>query len=304
MSAAHSEAQEHSDEEFRLVVVTGMSGAGRSRALSALEDFGYFCVDNLPPSMIQQIANLAFLPESTMKRIAVACDIRGGEFFDDFLRELEVVTRSGLNPVVLFLEASDVVLINRFKESRRPHPLEEGSHSLIEAIAQERKLLEPIKQRANIVIDTSELRASELRARIQNEFAGSSIAESMSVTVGSFGFKYGAPVDADIVFDVRFLPNPYYDPALKELSGLDNPVSEYVLSRPETREFLDKWEPLLKEVLPRYLAEGKLTLLIALGCTGGRHRSVAIAEETARFLGECGYRVTVVHRDINKDTNH
>lgn len=295
---------EQNDDTNHLVIVTGMSGAGRSRALSALEDFGYFCVDNIPPAMIEQIAALALLPDSTMRRIAVACDIRGGDLFDDFLAELDEESLQEFDPFLLFLEASDAVLINRFKETRRMHPLEDGTHSLSDAIAAERTLLAPIKERADVIIDTSELRASELRARIQSEFADSSIADALSVTISSFGFKYGAPVDADIVFDVRFLPNPFYDPALKPLSGLDEPVKDYVLSRPETREFLDKWEPLLKTVLPRYLSEGKLHLSIALGCTGGRHRSVALACESARYLESCGYRVSVTHRDIDKDSNH
>lgn len=292
------------EQDTHLVVVTGMSGAGRSRALSALEDFGYFCVDNLPPAMIEQIAALALLPDSNMKRIAVACDIRGGSYFDDLLKELNDEALKELDPLILFLEASDAVLVNRFKETRRPHPFEEQYHSLTDAIEHERLLLAPVKNRADVIIDTSELRASELRARIQNEFADSSIVDTLSVTISSFGFKYGKPVDADIVFDVRFLPNPYYDPALKPHSGLDKPVRDYVLSRIETKEFLDQWLPLLKSLLPRYLAEGKLHLSIALGCTGGRHRSVAIARETARYLEDCDYRVSVLHRDIDKDTNH
>ena len=304
MAHPQYKTQQFLDQESRLVVVTGMSGAGRSRALSALEDFGYFCVDNLPPAMIEQIAALALLPDSTMKRIAVACDIRGGAYFDDLLSELDDAALKEFNPFLLFLEASDSVLVNRFKETRRPHPLEEHYHSLSKAIAQERSLLAPLKERAQVIIDTSELRASELRARIQSEFADSSIADVLSVSVSSFGFKYGKPVDADIVFDVRFLPNPYYDPALKPLSGLDEPVRDYVLSRRETQDFLRQWLPMLKSVLPRYLAEGKLHLSIALGCTGGRHRSVALAEETARYLEECDYRVSIAHRDIAKDTNH
>ena len=304
MAKKRFDSESFRDDHNHLIIVTGMSGAGRSRALSALEDFGYFCVDNIPPAMIEQIAALALLPDSKMRRIAVACDIRGGDFFDDFLSELDEESLQEFNPFLLFLEASDAVLVNRFKETRRLHPLEDARHSLTEAIEAERELLAPIKERADVIIDTSELRASELRARIQTEFSDSSMADALSVTISSFGFKYGVPVDADIVFDVRFLPNPYYDPALKPLSGLDGAVSDYVLSRPETKEFLNKWEPLLKTVLPRYLCEGKLHLSIALGCTGGRHRSVALACESARFLESCGYRVSVAHRDLDKDSNH
>lgn len=292
------------DDTARLVIVTGLSGAGRSRALSALEDFGYFCVDNLPPAMIEQIASLSLLPDSTMNKIAVACDVRGGELFDDVMAEINSEDLAVYQPLILFLEASDFALINRFKETRRPHPLEAQTSSLSAAIAREREILVPLKARADVIIDTSELRASELRARIQTEFLGTPAADDLSVSVSSFGFKYGRPVDADIIFDVRFLPNPFYDPSLKALSGLDAPVSEYVLSREETQAFMDRWLPLLEEVLPRYLSEGKLHLSIALGCTGGRHRSVALAEATAAFLHNLGYRTAVSHRDINRDTNH
>lgn len=287
-----------------LVVVTGMSGAGRSRALSALEDFGYFAIDNLPPSMIPQIAHLALLPDSTIKRIAVACDIRGGDMFSQLIEVLQEFENDRFNLILLFLDASDSVLINRFKETRRPHPFESETGSLAAAIHKERAVLEPLRQQATITIDTSELRASELRSRIQNEFLVTPVADSLSVTVSSFGFKYGPPVGADIVFDVRFLPNPFYDPALKSLSGLDQPVIDYVLHREETTLFLSHWLPLLEEILPRYLAEGKLSLSIALGCTGGRHRSVVMAEKTTKFLEEQGYRASTSHRDISRDTNH
>lgn len=287
-----------------LVIVTGMSGAGRSRALAALEDFGYFAIDNLPPAMIPQIANLALLPDSTIKRIAVACDIRGGDMFSELVEVLHDYKDERFNTIPLFLDASDDVLINRFKETRRPHPFEASTGSLIAAIQKERAILEPVRKHATIIIDTSELRASELRARIQNEFLDTPVADSLSVNVSSFGFKYGPPNDADIIFDVRFLPNPFYDPALKSLSGLDQPVIDYVLNRDETVSFLNHWFPLLEEVLPRYLAEGKLNLSIALGCTGGRHRSVAISEKTTAFLESLGYRATTSHRDINRDSNH
>ena len=297
------ETQEE-QEKINIVIVTGMSGAGRSLALSALEDFGYFCVDNLPPAMIEQIASLTLLPDSAIKRIAIACDIRGGRQFYDLLDELDDEDLAIYNPLLLYLDANDATLVNRFKETRRPHLLEEETHSLAAAIEMERTLLEPVRQRADVIIDTSDLRASELRARIQSEFLVTPAADSLSVSVSSFGFKFGPPVDADIVFDVRFLPNPYYDPKLKPLSGLDKPVSDYILMRPETVRFLDAWMPLLEAVLPSYLAEGKLHLSIALGCTGGRHRSVALAEKTADNLAEIGYRTTVIHRDIDRDTNH
>lgn len=291
-------------DEQQLVIVTGMSGAGRSRALSALEDFGYFCIDNLPPTMIPQVSELITLENSQIRRMGVACDVRGGQHFDKLVETLDNPAAIAVPHYVVFLDADDDVLVNRFKETRRPHPLADQHPSLTAAIARERKLLQPIRERADMIIDTSELRASELRARLQEEFHEASLVRTLSVAVTSFGFKYGQPSDADIVFDVRFLPNPYYDPELKPLSGLDDPVRTYVLGRKETQRFFKRWFPMLESVLPSYAAEGKLHLSIALGCTGGRHRSVAIAEATGAWLREKGYRVNVSHRDLEKDANH
>jgi len=286
--------------EVPLVIVTGMSGAGRSQALSDLEDFGYFAIDNLPPQFLVQIAELAQLPESDFSQVAVACDVRGGELFNQLLDILE----SKQLPVehkLLFLDANDDTLINRFKESRRPHPLQGKMISLAQAIDIEREVLEPIRSSANVIIDTSNLRASELRARIQRDFLPGTVDTSLHILVSSFGFKYGIPTDADVVFDVRFLPNPFYDKDLRPFSGLDKPVADFVLGRKETKDFLKRWHPLLIDVIPRYVAEGKLNLGIALGCTGGRHRSVALAEETAHFLEKAGYRVSIVHRDRERE---
>ncbi|MCL2654807.1 MAG: RNase adapter RapZ [Coriobacteriia bacterium] len=286
--------------EPTLIVVTGMSGAGRSLALSALEDFGYYAIDNLPPQFLVQIAELAQLPDSDFSHVAVACDIRGGELFTQLLDTLED-DRLPVNHKLLFLDADDKTLVNRFKESRRPHPLQDATVSLARAIEIEREVLAPIKTRADVAIDTSTLRASELRARIQHDFLPGTVDDSLHIMVSSFGFKYGIPTDVDVMFDVRFLPNPFYDKDLRPLSGLDKPVADFVLGRKETRDFLKRWHPLLIEVIPRYVAEGKLNLGIALGCTGGRHRSVALAEETARFLKKAGYRVSIVHRDRERD---
>lgn len=290
-----------------LVIVTGMSGAGRSRTLAALEDFGYFCVDNVPPELIPQMAALIELPESQISRMGVACDVRSGEMFKalvDVIDRTEGSNAIHVPTLVLYLDADNDVLLNRFKETRRPHPLAATYPALVEAIVAERELLEPIRARADLVIDTSELRASELRARIQQEFLTTPLAHSLSITVSSFGFKYGMPSDADIVFDVRFLPNPFYDTELKPLSGLDAPVIDYVFGRSETQLFMKSWLPLLDEVIPRYMAEGKLALSIALGCTGGRHRSVAICEATSKHLADAGYLTKTVHRDLDRDTNH
>jgi len=293
-----------SPSDVRMVIVTGMSGAGRSRALAALEDFGYFCIDNLPPAMIPQVSELMLLQDSHIQKMGVACDIRSGKHFESLLEVLDDPEAIGVGHVLMFLDADDEVLVNRFKETRRPHPLGHSAGSLTGAIATERDMLGPVRERAQLVIDTSELRASELRARIQEEFRDASLGSPLSVSVSSFGFKYGPPGDADIVFDVRFLPNPFYDPELKPLSGLDPAVSGYVLGRKETQRFLKRWQPLLESVVPAYQAEGKTHLSIALGCTGGRHRSVALAEATADWLRDKGYRTSVSHRDITRDPEH
>lgn len=284
-----------------LVVITGMSGAGRSEAIHTFEDLGYFCIDNLPPSFIPQLTELAGLPGSRIHRIAVVCDVRGLGFFERLADELDLLHEHGITHRVVFLEADDATLLNRFKETRRRHPLCEEGLPLAEGIAAERQTMQPIRQRADVVIDTTELRPTELRRRIRDEFFGEPLTRILSVSVSSFGFKYGVPTDADIVMDVRFLPNPFYHHDLRPLSGLDEPVKEFVLGKPETAEFLERWFDLLDAVMPGYLAEGKTHLAIALGCTGGMHRSVALAEETGEHLRQAGYRVTVTHRDFLRD---
>ncbi len=290
------------DELVELVVITGMSGAGRSEAMHTFEDLGYFCVDNLPPSFIPQITALAELPGSRMRRLAVVCDIRAARFFDQLAGALDALhERAALEHRVLFLETDDASLLNRFKETRRKHPLCEEGGGLAESITAERAALEPIRERADVIIDTTGMRSSELRQRIRQEFVTEPLAGTLTVTVSSFGFKFGPPTDADIVMDVRFLPNPFYDPALRRLTGLDEPVRQFVLGRGETAEFLRAWFALLDSVMPGYLAEGKTHLGIAIGCTGGRHRSIALAEATSGHLRHTGYRVSVTHRDIARD---
>lgn len=280
-----------------LVVITGMSGAGRSEAMHTFEDLGYFCIDNLPPAFIPQITSLAELPGSRMNRLAVVCDIRAAEFFDELAGELDALHDRGVTHRVLFLEADDASLLNRFKETRRKHPLCEEGAGLTEAIAGERAALQPIRERADVVLDTSGMRPADLRHRIRDEFVTEPLSGTLSVTVSSFGFKYGAPTDADIIMDVRFLPNPFYDRTLRSLTGLDEPVRQFVLGSAETAEFLRTWFALLDGVMPGYLAEGKTHLGIGIGCTGGRHRSVALAEATAAHLRHAGFRVSVTHRD-------
>jgi UPF0042 nucleotide-binding protein len=289
------------EEQPELVVITGMSGAGRSEAIHTFEDLGYFCIDNLPPSFIPQLVDLAELPGSRAQRLAVVCDVRSREFFDQLAGEIQRLEDRGIAERVLFLEADDGSLLRRFKETRRRHPMCDEGESLVEGIRSERLALEEIRARADVVIDTSRLRPSELRQEIRERFVTDTAASALSITVYSFGFKYGAPADADIIMDVRFLPNPHYDPTLRPLTGLDGPVREYVLSKPETTTFLERWLPLLDDVVPGYVLEGKHHLAIALGCTGGMHRSVALAEVTATHLRARGYRVAVSHRDIGRD---
>lgn len=283
-----------------LVVITGMSGAGRSEAMHTFEDMGYFTIDNLPPAFLPQITALAALPGSRMHRLAVVSDVRTADFFDELAGELDALHERGVKHRVLFMETDDAALLNRFKETRRKHPLCVEGGGLAEAITAERAALRPIRERADLIIDTAGMRPSELRHRILDEFIAEPLAHMMSVTVSSFGFKYGLPADADIVMDVRFLPNPYYDPELREQTGLEDSVRGFVLGRSETADFLRNWLALLDSVMPGYLVEGKSHLSIGIGCTGGHHRSVALAEATAEHLRRSGYRVTVVHRDIER----
>ena len=283
-----------------LVVITGLSGAGRSEAIHTFEDLGYFCIDNLPPTFIPQIVDLAKLPGSRIRRIAVVCDVRAKEFFEQLSGELAHLDESGTPFTLLFLEADEETLVRRFKETRRRHPMCDEGASVAAGIHAEQELLADLRGVADMVVDTSTLAPRQLRNIITEAFA-SGPATSLSVTVSSFGFKYGAPSDADIVMDVRFLPNPHYDPALRPHSGLDEPVRAFVMGREETGAFLEKWFDLLSVLAPAYLAEGKSHLSVALGCTGGMHRSVALAEETAAYLRTLGYRAAVTHRDIGKD---
>jgi RNase adapter protein RapZ len=283
-----------------LVVITGMSGAGRSEAIHTFEDLGYFCIDNLPPAFLSQLVDLAGLPGSRIPRVAVVCDMRSMSFFDTLLDELDRLEATGHPFRILYLEAAEKVLVNRFKTTRRRHPLAETG-SITDGIRRETLGLAKVRERADLIIDTSDLLPQQLRTVIRQKLFAENLQDSLVVTVASFGFKYGPPIDADIVMDVRFLPNPYYIPKLRHRTGQDRAVRDFVLRRDETAGFLGRWKPLLDMLLPAYLSEGKHHLAIAMGCTGGMHRSVVLAEETARHLRDEGYSVSVRHRDINKD---
>ena len=285
-------------EDF--VVITGFSGAGKSQAMATFEDAGYFCVDNLPPEMIGSLADLFGLEGSKVERAAVASDTRGGEFFDGLIKVLEDLDTRGVPYRLLFLEASDEALINRFKETRRRHPLANGG-SVESAIGLERERLAALAERADVSIDTSDLSASRLRKVVADKMLPRGKIGRLAVTFVTFGFKHGSPRDADLTFDVRFLPNPHYEADLRDLTGLDDAVVQYVVESDGIHEFYDRLVPLLDYLLPAYEREGKSHLTIGIGCTGGRHRSVVIAEHLARIYGARGdLLVDVVHRDVTK----
>lgn len=288
---------------MRFVIVTGLSGAGKTQAIRNLEDLGFFCVDNLPPTLISKFAEACFQTDGKIDKIALVIDIRGGAFFDDLFVSLKHLKEQGYRYEILFLDASDEVLIKRFKESRRKHPLAPDGR-ILNGVGLERKKLREVKDRADNIIDTSKLAPRELREEINKIYAEEGQLETqLIITVVSFGFKYGIPVDSDLVFDVRFLPNPYYIPELKEYSGMDEPVNDYVMNFDVTKAFVGKLDEMLKFLIPNYLKEGKRQLIVAIGCTGGRHRSVAIAGEIHRKLRDEGHKVSIEHRDINEDVH-
>lgn len=282
--------------EGRFVIITGLSGAGKSEAVRAFEDMGFFCVDNLPPTFIPKFAELVAQSDGKINNIALVVDIRSREFFDRLSSALDALEEMGVTYEILFLEASDEVLVRRFKETRRRHPLS-AEGGVLEGIEEERRRLEEIRGRATRIIDTTALPPRQLRERIMNAFARASQKERLDVVVVAFGFKYGIPMDADLVFDVRFLPNPHYVESLRPLTGDMEPVREYVFQSPVTRRFLQKLFDLMAFLLPHYVKEGKTQLVVGIGCTGGRHRSIAIADRLAGFLKERGYSVSVEYRD-------
>ncbi len=286
------------EDAFELVLVTGMSGAGRSTAARALEDLGWFVVDNLPPALLTQAID-EVRADVDDARLAVVVDVRGGKIFEDLTDSLQQVLEAGIDLRVLFLEAGDNELVRRFESSRRPHPLQ-GSGGILDGLVRERTLLGDLRARADIVIDTSALNVHELRRKVEAAFGGNDRVQ-LRATVMSFGFKYGLPLDADIVNDVRFLPNPYWVPELRDLTGLDPDVSDYVTGMPEAREFLDRMASMVDLVSEGYLREGKRYVTVGIGCTGGKHRSVAMAENLAARLVKVGVEVLVVHRDLGRE---
>ena len=287
-------------DQFHLIIVTGMSGAGKSQAVKVLEDIGYFCIDNLPPVLIPKFAELCVKGGERVRHVALIADIRGGQFFDAMSQALQELRKQGVSYETVFMEASDKVLINRYKETRRVHPL--ALHGRIsQGIAEERKRLAALREKADFIIDTSSLKTSQLRDILRKRYALNTGRKGLTVTVVSFGFKHGMPIDADIVDDVRFLPNPYYVEEYRHKSGRVPAVRDYVQSFQVTQTFKEKWFDMIDFLLPNYEREGKSQLVIAVGCTGGMHRSVCMAEEMYRHLKETGIDVSIEHRDLAKN---
>lgn len=287
------------EKQLDFVIVTGLSGAGKTEAARSFEDLGFFCIDNLPPMLVPKFTDLVAQSGGNINRIALVIDIRGGKFFNDVFDVLEGLESRGIRYSILFLEASDEALVRRFKESRRRHPLApEGS--ILEGITLERKRLQELRGRATHIINTTDLKPRELREKIKNIFGNGNFGDKMHITVTSFGFKYGLPIDADLTLDVRFLPNPHYVDSLRPQTGLDKAVSDYVTKWPVTQQYLEKLQDFLGFQLPLFVNEGRSELMIAVGCTGGRHRSVTIAERLGAFFRGKGFPVTIEHRDIEK----
>ncbi|WP_317856343.1 RNase adapter RapZ [Chakrabartyella piscis] len=288
---------------MRFVIVTGMSGAGKTSVLKFLEDINFFCVDNLPPALIPKFADLCSQQNGEIERVAMGIDIRGGKLFDDLFQVLEELDEIGYPYEILFLDAEDKTLMKRYKETRRAHPMSKKG-SIEDGIYLERKKLEEVRTKATYILNTSSFLARELKEQINRLFVENKAFDSLMVKVCSFGFKYGIPVDSDLVFDVRFLPNPFYIQELKELTGNDAPVSDYVMSFQESKDFLTKLVDMVEFLLPQYTKEGKNNLVISIGCTGGKHRSVTLANALYQVLATQERMVLLKHNDIEKDAKN
>lgn len=285
---------------MKFVIVTGMSGGGKRTALKMLEDIGFYCVDNLPVALIGKFVELIANPGSEVTKVALGIDVRAGQSFEELVDILDDIKKAGYVYDMLFMEASDAVLLKRYKESRRMHPLSPEGR-VEEGIHKERAILKPIREISDYVIDTSKLLTRELKEELDRIFIGNEAYNSLIVSIMSFGFKFGIPADADLVFDVRFLPNPFYIDELKHQTGQDKAVQDYVKSFPETEQFMEKLTDMIRFLIPNYVKEGKYQLVIAIGCTGGKHRSVTLANELYdRLKDQGGYGLTIGHRDIRQ----
>jgi RNase adapter protein RapZ len=286
-------------EAARFTIITGLSGAGRSQVAKYFEDLGYFVIDNLPPALIERMASLVSGPATKVKEVALVVDVRGGEFFSELEMALADLRERGIEYRILFLEASDQALVRRFETTRRPHPLS-PTGGVAEGIGREREVMNELRGQADVILDTTDLNVHELRKKVRSLF-GQADEVPLAVTVSSFGHRFGLPMDADMVFDVRFLPNPHWVDELRPLNGTNRKVRGYVLNADGTAEFLRHVRELLAFLLPGFVKEGRHYLGIAVGCTGGKHRSVVIAEEIARFVSDKGFATGVVHRDIERE---
>ena len=286
---------------MRFVIVTGMSGAGKSSVLKMLEDFGYFCVDNLPIPLVRKMSDLTFQESEKITKVALGIDIRSGDALNELNEVLEELQKKGIHYEILYLDAETEVLVKRFKETRRSHPLA-GTGRVDKGIEAEREKLDFLKERADVIIDTSRLLVRELKEQIVKIYVNNEKFSNFFVTVLSFGFKYGIPSDSDLVFDVRFLPNPFYIPELKHKTGNDKEVYDYVMDSEDSKKFLTKLEDLITFLIPNYIKEGKNQLVISIGCTGGKHRSVTLTNALGEYLKRFDYGIKIEHRDITRDT--
>ena len=282
-----------------ILIISGLSGAGKSRVAAALEDLDFYCVDNMPVTLIPKFAELCVATRGRYERVALVTDVRSRESFDELFESLDELTALGLEYKILYVDATLETIVKRYKETRRRHPLTGEGLSLVEAVQREMRMLEPVRSRANYVIDTTGLTLGRLQRNLIRIFGGGA-DNKIKVTVMSFGYKYGIPIEADIVFDVRFLPNPFYVPELQNKTGQSKDVVDYVFKNGQAEEFLRRFEGLLEYLLPNYEEEGKLSLTVCIGCTGGRHRSVAISEAIAKLFSEKGYSTECIHRDADK----
>ena len=285
---------------MEILIISGLSGGGKSKAASFLEDIGYYIVDNLPAEMMVKFADFCAASSGRYDRVALVYDVRAAEPFDLLIDTLERLKTTGVNCRMLFLEASTPTIINRYKETRRIHPLASQGLNIEQAVAKEREMMQPVRDHADFIIDSSSFSTAKLRSELLNLFGDQKDRVGLNVNVLSFGFKHGIPIEADLVFDVRFMPNPYYVAELKHQTGLDAPVRDFVLGFQQTHDFLEQLQKMLQFLLPLYKEEGKTVLVIAIGCTGGHHRSVAVAHEVSEFIMKEGYPVTENHRDISR----
>ena len=285
---------------MQFFIISGLSGAGKSKVAAILEDLDFYCVDNMPVVLLPIFAELCLATKGRYDKVALVTDVRGRDSFDELFGALERMRTLGVDYKIIYIEASNSIILKRYKETRRRHPLDPDGTDVADAINREKKLLAPIRDRADYIINTSNYSISMLQHKIQDLFADKNTLRGLNVSVQSFGFKYGLPADADLVMDVRFLPNPYYVPELTHQTGLDEPVREFIFQYEETQTFMKKLTDLVGFLLPHYAEEGKPAVVIAIGCTGGHHRSVAVAEALAQFIRQQGYETLCSHRDVNK----